>query len=110
MPDFDTLIFGDGKYLNGDGSYYMHTDAGYMRGMLYFGVIGLVFLYGVYILLCLWGIYCSSEVYKKYMCEVMLLLLFLEEYKGDVYELFFGVMFSIVLSCYAKYEYSIYKK
>lgn len=109
MPDFDTLIFGDGKYLNGDGSYYMHTDAGYMRGMLYFGVIGLVFLYGVYILLCLWGIYCSSEVYKKYMCEVMLLLLFLEEYKGDGYELFFGVIFAIVLSCYVTNEHNLFK-
>lgn len=109
MPDFDTLIFGDGKYLNGDGSYYMHTDAGYMRGMLYFGVIGLVFLYGMYILLCLWGIYRSTEIYKKYMCEVMLLLLFLEEYKGDGYELFFGVIFAIVLSCYVTNEHNLFK-
>lgn len=107
MPSFDTLIFGDGRYLNVDGSYYMHTDAGYMRGMLYFGVIGLLFLYGIYFLLCLWGIHRSSEIYKKYMCEVILLLLFLEEYKGDAYELFFGVIVAIVLSCYVKYDYGI---
>lgn len=105
MPGVDTLLFGDGQYLNDDGSYYMHTDTGYMRGMLYFGVIGLLLLYGIYVFLCLWGIYCSAEMYKKYMCEVMLLLLFLEEYKGDSYELFFGVIFAIVLSCYFKYEY-----
>jgi hypothetical protein len=35
----DTFLFGDGMYLNDDGSYYMHTDSGYMRQVLYGGVV-----------------------------------------------------------------------
>lgn len=36
----DTILFGDGYYTNNDGFTYMHTDAGYMRNFLYFGIIG----------------------------------------------------------------------
>ena len=39
-----TLLFGDGRYTNQDNTYYMHTDAGYMRNILFFGLIGLLFL------------------------------------------------------------------
>jgi hypothetical protein len=39
-----TFIFGDGKYVNSDGSYYMHTDAGYMRNTLYYGFLGVLFM------------------------------------------------------------------
>lgn len=39
-----TVLIGDAIYSNDDGSYYMHTDAGYMRNVLYFGIIGLIIL------------------------------------------------------------------
>lgn len=39
-----TFFIGDGFYTGPDGSYYMHTDAGYMRNILYFGVIGFIIL------------------------------------------------------------------
>lgn len=39
-----TILFGDGYYTNTDGSYYMRTDAGYMRNLLYFGIPGFVLL------------------------------------------------------------------
>ena len=38
----DSVIFGDGKYINQDGSYYMGTDSGYMRSILYWGLIGFI--------------------------------------------------------------------
>jgi hypothetical protein len=40
----ETFLIGDGFYTAPDGSYYMHTDAGYMRNILYFGVIGFTIL------------------------------------------------------------------
>lgn len=45
--DPKTIMFGDGRYTEPDGAYYMHTDAGYMRNVLFFGVVGfaLLFLY-----------------------------------------------------------------
>lgn len=41
-----TILFGDGLYTNPvDGLYYQHTDVGYLRPILYFGVFGLVLLF-----------------------------------------------------------------
>jgi hypothetical protein len=37
-----TLLIGDGLIVNNDGSFYMHTDAGYMRYLLFFGMLGLI--------------------------------------------------------------------
>ena len=36
-----TWIFGDGLFFNSDGSYYMHTDVGYLRIIYCIGIIGL---------------------------------------------------------------------
>ena len=40
MPEIKTLLIGDGKYTLESGSYYMHTDVGIMRGVLFFGILG----------------------------------------------------------------------
>lgn len=42
--DPNYLMFGCGKYTDVDGSYYMKTDAGYMRNILFFGVFGFILL------------------------------------------------------------------
>lgn len=39
---FSTFLTGDGCYTGLDGGYYMNTDAGYMRNLLLFGIIGLI--------------------------------------------------------------------
>lgn len=36
--DMSTWWFGDGRMLNLNGGYYMHTDVGYMRLIYYFGL------------------------------------------------------------------------
>jgi hypothetical protein len=36
----ETFFWGDGRYSNADGSYYKYTDAGYMRQILYYGLLG----------------------------------------------------------------------
>lgn len=42
-PSFSTMLLGDGYYVNAYGGYYMNTDLGYLRAILYYGVPGLVF-------------------------------------------------------------------
>jgi len=40
-----TWIWGDGRMVGIDGSYYMHTDAGYSRILFYSGLYGLLMLF-----------------------------------------------------------------
>lgn len=37
IPNITTLIFGDARYMQ-NGAYYMHTDSGIMRPLLYYGL------------------------------------------------------------------------
>jgi hypothetical protein len=39
MPSSEQFMFGDGKYINDDKSYYMHTDSGYLRQIFYGGIL-----------------------------------------------------------------------
>src|SRR5690606_31294028 len=49
---YDTLLFGDGHWNDPDGvGYYMQTDAGYMRHVLYFGLFPSMILYALYVFL-----------------------------------------------------------
>ena len=52
---FETFIAGDGIYTNADGSYYMFTDSGYMRQILFIGVIGLFLLIVMQLCIIGWG-------------------------------------------------------
>lgn len=36
---FLTMLIGDGRFLNADGSYYGHVDIGYLRQILYGGIV-----------------------------------------------------------------------
>lgn len=45
LPDLKTLLIGDGLYTMLNGSYYMEVDVGYMRPVLYFGMIFTVLNY-----------------------------------------------------------------
>ncbi|MNR35976.1 hypothetical protein D3C85_1538570 [compost metagenome] len=45
FPDnLSTWLFGDGRMMMSDGSYYMGSDVGYIRLLFYFGMIG-TFIY-----------------------------------------------------------------
>ncbi|WP_139093561.1 hypothetical protein [Vibrio celticus] len=45
FPDMYTILLGDGLYLNMNGGYYMSTDIGYLRVILYSGIIGSLIYY-----------------------------------------------------------------
>ncbi len=57
-----TYFIGTGKFTNSDGSYYMHTDSGYMRQLL-FGGLGYVI---VSIILFISVFFNSESVQKKF--------------------------------------------
>ncbi|MBB1645534.1 hypothetical protein [Sphingobacterium sp. UME9] len=41
---WQTFLFGDGIYTGEDGAYYMHTDSGIMRNILFYGIFGLLLI------------------------------------------------------------------
>ncbi|AUY25854.1 MAG: hypothetical protein E7B29_18130 [Mixta calida] len=78
------VLYGDGRYLEHDGSYYMHTDAGYMRMILSVG-LGMIF-WVLYDLLIIKVLYHSLHgyKYKGRFCLCLFLLLLILNVKGEV--------------------------
>jgi len=98
MPDDSTILLGDGRYENVDGSYYMHTDAGYMRIILYFGVIGAMWIYGSYLALTAFALQnLRGNKVGNYLIMALGICFFVAEYKGDAYPIFFGIVMALGL-------------
>ena len=79
-----TLMFGDGLYTNAGGGYYMNTDAGYMRNLLMYGCIGMIFTILPDILL-LWGhksLYCYKLRIFSFFVFVYMMIIHI---KGEVF-------------------------
>lgn len=74
-----TFLIGDGQYTTESGRYYMNTDVGYLRVILFMGIIGffLLFLMQVFIIKPRLG----KETLLKKMLVFLLLVLSL---KGEV--------------------------
>ncbi len=101
MPEaFTTFLFGDGYYLV-DGYYYMHTDAGFMRLMLYSGVLSQIFLYGG-ILFLLFAVYKNlSQINRKnaFLMVILFLGAFLVfEFKGEMFFQLIAVILPLALA------------
>ncbi len=77
-----TLLFGDGRYRDGE-EYYMDTDAGYMRHILFFGLLGSVILVFSYLRMAFIGIIRGNS---KYSIIILICIGYnlLVHYKGDV--------------------------
>lgn len=74
-----TFLVGDGVYTTKEGGYYMSTDVGYMRVLLYMGVIGLFLLLSMQskIINFRKG---DEPILKKYLFLLLLIL----NFKGEV--------------------------
>lgn len=86
LPDFFTFTFGDGLYSNPTGTgYYMGTDAGYMRRLLFFGIFASVFFYVIY----MYYFYINIKNIKSFdirvILAVILCTIFIMQYKGDFF-------------------------
>ncbi|MFB0773028.1 hypothetical protein [Proteus cibi] len=90
LPNF----FGEGKWINNDGTYFGHTDSGYMRTIYYYGIFS-IFFYCIYfylltllkfdynkkfiIFLFIWSAICQIKgevfIYPAYANSLLLILL-----------------------------------
>ena len=83
--DNSTLFWGDGYYESPSGrGFYMATDAGYMRQVLYYGVFGSALLYGLYLLM-LKNVFNSRYATEfKALFLLIIAYMFIVQYKGDI--------------------------
>lgn len=86
FPDFFTILFGDGKYTNNNGTYYGHTDVGFMRLILYGGIACLLLVYSLLIFLSKVIARSSKSVVFKRFILLSTVLFFVLEMKGESYQ------------------------
>ncbi|WP_158661045.1 hypothetical protein [Bacillus kwashiorkori] len=96
MPDAMTFLFGDGYYSNPNGSgYYMSTDVGFMRPLLFYGFIPTMIAYGITYFL-LFSILKVSLKRIDVAGIILSLLLFIQivlfEIKGEMFYIMFPLL------------------
>ncbi|MEB6481020.1 hypothetical protein [Acinetobacter vivianii] len=86
------FLLGDGRYTDGV-KYYLSTDAGYMRFVLFYGAFFSFLLYAAFALFVLKVV----SINKKYtlLCFMLLIFSFILHYKGEV--ILFAVSYNKVL-------------
>jgi hypothetical protein len=107
-PPSDNVFLGDGYYTAVDGSYYMHTDAGYMRYTLFFGLIGSSVVYFSLLLLLMFYMLKLNTFHPfyKYFIVGFIFLFLIYHYKGDV--ILWNVGFMKVFTLMVFFEYLKY--
>lgn len=92
------LLIGDGRYTTQDGSYYMQTDAGYMRNILYFGIGGtLLLMFFQYKMI----FSVVKTKYTKLFAIILFLCLIILEIKAQIIGFLIISQSIIVLCCLA---------
>lgn len=99
-----TWFIGDGKYTSDDGFYYKNTDSGYMRFLLFFGLIGSFIPYLGFFVFCFFVINKSKESRLFFSLAIIMGLIF--HYKAEV--IFFNVAYMKIIYIYGFYY--IYKQ
>lgn len=103
MPEFQTFLFGDGLYEDPiTHLYYMQTDVGFIRPILFWGIIPTILAYIVG-LATIWGI-CPNSRQGNFRCydnigilRVMLCcLMFFYEIKGEAFHYIIMVIFPLL--------------
>ena len=96
MPEIETFLWGDGRYTESTGAYYMHTDSGVMRPILYYGICNYILsLMGMALLVRTF----SDNSYRTNRIVIMLLCVCIGifEFKGESIWMFVGILFPLVL-------------
>lgn len=88
----DTVMYGDGRYTN-DGLYYMNTDVGFLRNILFWGLIGFILSYG----LTVYEIMGLRRISKVLMIQAFTVFLMFE-YKGAAYYVLLPLIFVVELA------------
>lgn len=92
MPSQQTLLFGDGYYIQ-DEHYYMLTDSGIMRNLYFWGILGTI----IAIYACIAAIWQGSWK-DKILFTIIVTSFAVFFFKGNIYHLYFNLFFSISCS------------
>lgn len=86
LPDFSTLLFGEGHYSEINGGYFGGTDGGYMRLILYFGSVGILLLFSTFWLYLNSGLKFLNFLAKEVsiFVKILVLILLIVLYKGNI--------------------------
>ncbi|MBB6271533.1 hypothetical protein HDF26_001960 [Pedobacter cryoconitis] len=90
-PPLKTLLIGDGYYVNpyDNTRYYMDTDVGYMRHILFYGIVGLLLIASIYISIFYQMFIFSSSISESVSVKIFVVLLglyyFVSHLKGDLF-------------------------
>lgn len=98
MPKMTTFIYGDGFYIDKiAGTYYLSTDVGYMRLLLYAGVIGVIiaFIPLLYMFFRLAKI--QKQFSDKFFIFSLLVCWLVLEAKGDMYHRTMMILYPIFI-------------
>lgn len=113
LPDWHTLLFGDGLYVDSiSGGYYMATDVGYLRPTLFYGLFLLICGYMIPVLLS----YSLVKDDKKNWSLALLVMfvMFVFELKGEVYMTMIPVSFMLLyaqsITAYKRTPIKTYKE
>jgi len=82
----EQILIGDGRYTGGDGAYYMHTDPGFMRFTLFFGILPSLFIYSSFLYI-MFSYYLINRGYVKQVGMLILSIVaiaFIYHYKGEI--------------------------
>lgn len=94
------VLFGDGMFTGVDGKYYMHTDVGIMRNLLFYGIFGTIALYYYHYRL----IFINADNQKKIaLARLLFLLTAIMEIKGQTMG-FLMISQSLLLVICSNYE------
>lgn len=112
IPPNENWWFGDGKYTGFDGSYYLHTDGGYMRFVLFFGIVGSLLMYLGYIWIALRTYFSiKGKVVAPGLTLLGLVFMgFVFHYKGEVVSFNVGFMKIFFLYCFYQLVHVTYLK
>ncbi len=100
--DLDTFLFGHGRYMQDNGLYYLNTDAGYLRMILFYGIFGLL-LNIVIDLIKLYLISVYSGYRLNFVAFILGASLFLIHVKGETFNHIVSVqviLYWLLFCCY----------
>lgn len=104
VPGQDTLLAGDARYMSDVGpGYYGGVDAGYMRGLLYWGVLGSILFYSAWLLLFIFSYFSFRRVLpgsSVFFASIFVISLIFQ-YKGEF--VFVAVSFNKIMLIFLFY-------
>lgn len=95
VPDIKAFLIGDGLYTDPlTGAYYMGTDVGFLRAIMFYGIIPTLLMYTA-VLIPVIGLYnrLKGSIRRKYVIYLLILLamlLIIFEIKGGIYHHYYA--------------------